>query len=154
MLKKGSSGDAVRHVQVLLASLGYSLGKGGADGIFGNDTEAAVMQFQLDQRLDVDGIVGPKTLAVLEAVATAPKGSTNFVAQSSGASMSPTLIEALQSGALRTQGTLVKTQPTFEVLSNGGTMQVLGARLPWPVVAVGGVGLAGLVAWLLFRKKR
>ena len=56
-------GDAVKLAQQLLEDYGYSLGP--IDGDFGVNTENAVKQFQTDYGLAVDGIVGPKTWAML-----------------------------------------------------------------------------------------
>lgn len=50
----------------MLIKLGYSCGKGEADGIFGLDTKKAVQNFQKDNGLDVDGIVGQATLSKLK----------------------------------------------------------------------------------------
>jgi peptidoglycan hydrolase-like protein with peptidoglycan-binding domain len=58
-LKKGSRGDDVATVQARLIVLGYL--SDGADGIFGKLTHAAVVAFQNDQGIKVDGIVGPVT---------------------------------------------------------------------------------------------
>jgi peptidoglycan hydrolase-like protein with peptidoglycan-binding domain len=58
-LKKGSKGDDVATVQARLIVLGYL--SGDADGIFGKLTHAAVVAFQNDQGIKVDGIVGPVT---------------------------------------------------------------------------------------------
>lgn len=54
-------------LQKKLIDLGYDLGKGGADGIFGRDTIAAVKKFQKDKGLDVvyPGTVGPRTIKAL-----------------------------------------------------------------------------------------
>ena len=52
---------AVRRVQRVLQSRGYSLGRPGVDGRFGPLTDAAVRHFQADRGLAADGIVGPKT---------------------------------------------------------------------------------------------
>ena len=59
VLRRGSTGGAVRQVQQSLESLGYS--PGGIDGIFGPRTEEAVRQFQAEQGLVMDGIVGSDT---------------------------------------------------------------------------------------------
>lgn len=65
-LKKGSEGEAVEALQRILSTYGYSLGsKNPYDGKFGAKTEAAVREFQADQGLTVDGIVGAKTWAKL-----------------------------------------------------------------------------------------
>ncbi len=67
VLKKGSKGDSVKALQILLIGTkpGYSCGKYGADGDFGSATESSVKAFQEANGLDVDGEVGPKTWAKL-----------------------------------------------------------------------------------------
>lgn len=66
ILIRGSRGDAVRDMQEKLISLGYDLGKYGADGDFGYDTLSAVKQFQKDHGLERDGEAGPDTLSALD----------------------------------------------------------------------------------------
>lgn len=70
----GSSGSLVSLWQLKLLSLGFSVGSKGADGIFGDDTDAATRAFQTAANLDavakgqptlkltVDGKVGPDTV--------------------------------------------------------------------------------------------
>jgi peptidoglycan hydrolase-like protein with peptidoglycan-binding domain len=67
-LRRGDRGGQVADLQQMLIDAGYDIGSGGADGIFGGDTEAAVIQFQSDQGLDADGLAGDNTIAALEAV--------------------------------------------------------------------------------------
>lgn len=70
MLRKGSSGDDVTRLQKRLAAAGFD--PGGADGIFGSKTEAALKAFQESTGLAADGIAGPATnskLAELQAAA-------------------------------------------------------------------------------------
>ena len=57
-------GEDVRRVQEALLKAGLSVGDG-ADGNFGNVTDAAVKQFQQQKRLTVDGVVGLQTLQAL-----------------------------------------------------------------------------------------
>lgn len=57
-------GSAVGGVQVTLAEAGYGETLAG-DGYFGPATDAAVRQFQSDNGLEPDGIVGPLTWAEL-----------------------------------------------------------------------------------------
>jgi hypothetical protein len=64
-LRQGNTGGDVRDLQQLLLSLGYDLGPDGADGDFGPVTDRAVRAFQRAHSLEVDGIVGPLTLAAL-----------------------------------------------------------------------------------------
>ena len=59
---------AVRRVQRVLHSRGYSLGQPGVDGRFGPLTDAAVRQFQADRGLAADGIVGPQTNKVVSRI--------------------------------------------------------------------------------------
>ena len=61
ILRFKSEGDDVLSMQQRLIELGYNLGPYGADGDFGEDTEAAVMKFQQDNNLYIDGEVGPNT---------------------------------------------------------------------------------------------
>ena len=58
-LRRGSTGLKVNEVQ---STVGVSL-----DGVFGSQTEAAVRAFQRQNNLVPDGIVGPKTWAIIVA---------------------------------------------------------------------------------------
>ena len=61
-LKKGvKDGGDVKAVQTLLIVGGYSCGTQGADGSFGNSTDAAVRKYQSDNGLTADGVVGAVT---------------------------------------------------------------------------------------------
>ncbi len=62
MIEAGSRGDAVRDLQAALAELGWELD---VDGIFGDATDEAVREFQEENELDADGVVGPLTWAAL-----------------------------------------------------------------------------------------
>lgn len=65
LLKKGAISDAVEAVQTLLEHWGYSVGRWGIDGDFGNDTESAVKEFQKQNYLEADGEVGKMTYQAL-----------------------------------------------------------------------------------------
>lgn len=65
ILKNGMEGADVKELQSMLIQLGYDLGKWGADGDFGDQTEMAVRAFQKDYSCEVDGQVGPETLGAL-----------------------------------------------------------------------------------------
>ena len=56
-------GDSVLALQRNLNTIGYSLN---ADGIFGEDTQKAVIDFQGKNGLSADGIVGPNTLSKIQ----------------------------------------------------------------------------------------
>ena len=68
LLEKGSEGDSVKALQILLIGYGYSCGSYGVDGEFGSATENAVEAFQEDMELEADGKVGTKTWAKLVGV--------------------------------------------------------------------------------------
>ncbi|MDE5618066.1 MAG: spore cortex-lytic enzyme [Clostridia bacterium] len=63
VLKRGSRGDLFKQVQTKLNNWGYNCGT--ADGIFGTKTYNAVVKFQRNNKLVVDGIVGAKTFAAM-----------------------------------------------------------------------------------------
>ncbi len=55
--------ETVRRIQQKLKDKGFDPGE--VDGIWGRNTIAAVKQFQRQENLEVDGIVGPQTTAAL-----------------------------------------------------------------------------------------
>ena len=65
ILRKGDAGPYVTLAQTELLQRGYDLGSWGADGKFGQKTFDAVVAFQRDWGLVQDGIIGPKTWAML-----------------------------------------------------------------------------------------
>ncbi len=75
MLSNGSRGDEVKKLQTSLINAGYSVGAAGADGIYGDDTAAAVRKYQQANGLDVDGIAGNQTLGKLYGGGTAAQES-------------------------------------------------------------------------------
>ena len=58
-----TTGDDIQTWQQKMLERGYDLGDGGADGIFGERSYTALLQFQEihNDVLEVDGIIGPKT---------------------------------------------------------------------------------------------
>lgn len=61
-LKKGDKGEDVKRLQAALVDAGYTIS---IDGDFGIMTQRAVVCFQFEHGLDVDGIAGPQTQAAL-----------------------------------------------------------------------------------------
>ena len=66
VLKIGSTGLPVRRLQSRMSAVGFNIG--GVDGRFGAVTEAAVKKLQQDYHLNIDGIVGPQTWQVVDAL--------------------------------------------------------------------------------------
>ena len=63
VLRKGNSGAYVRYLQRKLES--YLLPVGAIDGVFGSKTESAVKEFQKNNGIEEDGIVGANTWSAL-----------------------------------------------------------------------------------------
>lgn len=66
-LQKGSSGSAVKTMQIMLIACGYSCGSAGADGEFGDGTLKALKSFQKDASINVDGVYGSASKTALQA---------------------------------------------------------------------------------------
>ena len=67
LLQKGSKEkSAIIILQNLLIKKGYNIGPSGADGFFGENTYKAVILFQKDYKLYIDGIVGIATWTALK----------------------------------------------------------------------------------------
>jgi peptidoglycan hydrolase-like protein with peptidoglycan-binding domain len=65
VLRPGARGGDVRQIQEILALTGHN--PGGADGVFGPKTQAAIEAFQAKAGLKIDGKIGPNTRAQLSA---------------------------------------------------------------------------------------
>lgn len=94
-LRHGMKGEEVRQIQEALIKLGYM--KGPADGVYGNKTENAVRKFQKKNKLDVDGLVGPKTKELILKQAAA-SGQT-ATPQPTGSSLFGGNYETIKSGS-------------------------------------------------------
>ena len=65
VLKKGSKGDSVKALQILLIGNDCPCGDCGVDGEFGNATGSALEKYQRENELEPDRSCGPKTWAKL-----------------------------------------------------------------------------------------
>lgn len=54
-LERGSEGEDVKEMQEILAKMGYGLGASGIDGKFGENTKAALKQFQSETNQQIPG---------------------------------------------------------------------------------------------------
>jgi peptidoglycan hydrolase-like protein with peptidoglycan-binding domain len=73
----GSQGTDVLNLQLALSYLGYIVGP--LDGIYGEETQNAVRNFQRDEGLIPDGIAGEQTYSALDARLRQYGGSFTFV---------------------------------------------------------------------------
>lgn len=64
-VKKGTTGELTKLVQIMLLGRGYNIGTMGADGDCGTNTVNAIKRFQGNNGLDVDGSCGKATASVL-----------------------------------------------------------------------------------------
>ncbi|WP_088890812.1 peptidoglycan-binding domain-containing protein [Leptolyngbya ohadii] len=80
----GDSGPDVTYVQNLLSNAGYFSGT--ATGYFGGVTQSAVINFQADNGLVADGVVGSATLSELEFRPVNPGGGSGFLSFGSSGS--------------------------------------------------------------------
>ena len=71
----GSKGTTVKTIQQKLKNWGYYTGA--VDGIYGQKTKEAVKYFQRRNKLAVDGIAGPKTLAAMGISASSSGSKTS-----------------------------------------------------------------------------
>lgn len=82
-LQNGSSGSEVKKLQQSLAAAGYAVD---VDGIYGDQTAAAVRKYQQDNGLSVDGMAGDQTLGKLyQPAATQPSTKTTELKSKTGA---------------------------------------------------------------------
>lgn len=142
MLRRGSSGDLVKALQYVLNARGYSVG---VDGIFGRQTEDALLRFQRARGLDVDGIVGPRTAAALQGGSSSSNGSTSNGSSNNGSSSNgSTSAESSGDSALLTgkpmlqqgdSGNLVKILQTL-LNAKGASLGVDGSFGPNTYAAV------------------
>ena len=72
--KLGSKGDGVAEIQLALRLSGYDVT---IDSYYGPKTHDAVVAFQKSRGIGADGIVGPKTLALLKEVLAVGKTETH-----------------------------------------------------------------------------
>jgi peptidoglycan hydrolase-like protein with peptidoglycan-binding domain len=66
ILRIGSTGLPVRRAQKRMSLVGFDVG--GVDGRYGNKTEATVKNLQQQYNISVDGVVGPQTWNVIDAL--------------------------------------------------------------------------------------
>lgn len=122
-IAQGTRGLQVREAQTLLRDTGYF--PGSIDGIFGPRTRDAVMSFQADNGLRVDGVVGDNTWAALMQSEPRPNRDT-------------TVQELREAGSQ----TIRQTDRVDEVLGGGAVLAAGGTLLEGLSGATGALGEA------------
>ena len=120
VLRLGSTGPMVEFLQNLLNKLGFYTGK--IDGIFGNQTKAAVINFQKSFGLTPDGVVGRRSWNALQPYID---GGLGFIV--------PTNINYSSSILQINLDSLKRLYPFIEIQNVGRS--VLGTNIP--VVKIG-----------------
>lgn len=137
-LRLGVMNDArVREAQALLVRFGYALK---VDGDFGTSTRDAVIAFQKEHKLHVDGMIGPETWAVLNTRRLDPNERPGL----------PGLAETLTATEEGKQGATIAGGATV----SGGVLQSAKEQLQSAAdqlfPASGGGGFVdGIYGWLL-----
>ena len=66
IFKEGDKGEDVKNIQHWLNDHGFKAGQ--EDGIFGEKTREAVIQFQSSKKIVTDGIAGSQTQLTMERI--------------------------------------------------------------------------------------
>ncbi|WP_333828299.1 C40 family peptidase [Pararhodobacter sp.] len=154
-LRHGARGQAVCELQQMLVDLRYPLGH--VDGLFGDRTREAVLAFQADNELAVDGVVGRETWETMDSAE--PRLERDVDAQDLRERGSRTIRDADRGQALTTTGIvglgglgviIERTEEAAALFTQGsGLLDRAQAAVMayWPILLVGG---AGLLLWRYF----
>jgi len=151
ILREGQRGAMVLTAQDMLARLGYHLGR--LDGQFGPRTREAVLAFQADNGLAVDGVIGAQTWAALDTAkprAMRDVSAADLRARGSKTVKSADTAEVAIGLGVAAEAVRTATQAAQEA---EGALAVITRLVTehWPSVLL----LAGLAAaWVLVRQIR
>lgn len=123
-IQLNDDGSQVSQLQQQLAQLGYYTGS--ATGVFDSQTQAAVMSFQRDRGLAVDGIVGSATEAALSQTLVASPQATATTATGTTATPSTTTTPTYMPAATPNDGFLQLGDTGTEVSDLQTRLQALG----------------------------
>jgi peptidoglycan hydrolase-like protein with peptidoglycan-binding domain len=146
-LQRGSRGGQVSLLQSLLRGAGFSVA---VDGDFGLQTHRAVRAFQAENRLFVDGVVGPRTAEALNRHARSPSpaaGGGGAPAPAGPATGGLTGVPALRDGSA---GAAVRTLQSL-LNNHGARLEIDGEFGPVTAGVVrafqqaNGLGVDGVV---------
>lgn len=137
ILKKDSHGHDVLVLQQRLQSLGYKINE--VDGVFGNEVYRAVLAFQRDNKLTINGIVDAKTWNTLKKAALASTSSTSSTISVNNRTLSASKNKNKKTGAPKVNSSAkeaapaIITKPATKVpesspfLDRGNVMSVLAS---------------------------
>jgi hypothetical protein len=95
VLSLGDEGVLVTELQECLLDKGFILPKFGADGQLRNETRSAIVVFQVNNDLAVDGVVGPQTVTALDCASVVEELDESEVELEEGEPEEPTVDDLL-----------------------------------------------------------
>ncbi|MDI9520720.1 MAG: peptidoglycan-binding protein [Bacillota bacterium] len=145
----GQRGELVRAMQSGLNSIGFKVV---ADGVFGKKTESAVIAFQRQQKLTVDGLAGKKTLELLYQLAPqfkpagvnapseiVPPTTTKIDSNDSITKPSGTMyVYTANKGSLNLRNRPSSGKTTIAQIPYGTSVSVLSSGNGWTKISVNG----------------
>ena len=140
LLKKGSHGERVLERQRVLVGLDVRDATGRAlvaDGDFGARTREAVEAFQRSRGLQVDGLVGPKTLEMISDAHSALRASNRRCGQDRLFEQARGGIDRLPESAFAGEAERANAAAVLASKSRARSL----ARIDYVVLAAGGAGL-------------
>jgi peptidoglycan hydrolase-like protein with peptidoglycan-binding domain len=139
-ISQGATGPTVRWLQYLLVR--RTLSDSQIDGIFGAVTRSAVEQFQHDEHLAVDGIVGPATWAALGGDGAEPP----TLAEGSHG----TVVDKLQTALNEGRGDFAPgSNPVLAIDGTYGPQTAAAVRGAQESGGIAADGVVGLQTWAL-----
>ena len=148
-LVEGSTGSDVKAMQELLMQLGYELPEYGADGDFGKETRDALIAFQKDHSLTVDGKYGEQAhKALMDAVA-----DNDEAKKESASATEPALIDVdgPQVEIVAKNGSTVNIRVGNSTAYARITAVAPGTKLPYIATAINGwmaVVVGAQIGWV------
>jgi peptidoglycan hydrolase-like protein with peptidoglycan-binding domain len=139
-ISEGATGPTVRWLQYLLVR--RTMSDNQIDGVFGPVTKAAVEEFQHDDSLTVDGIVGPATWGALGGDGAEPP----MLSQGSHG----TVVEKLQTALNEGRGDFApSSNPVLAVDGDYGPETATAVKGAQTSGGIGADGVVGLQTWAL-----